>query len=618
MKKKEKKILFIVKYTPLIFIFLLCIAINLYLFNDKKTNFLINKLQVEENFISTNKNFIKNNVEEVIDYIRYKQLSTETELKKNIKNVVLNASIIAEKIYKINQNKSKEEILFKIKEIFKDLRYDEDSYLIIYDLESKKLWNYMHKEDTLISQELEELFKKNDELHYSWYEPNKDKKEHKKLVFFKKIADLGIYIGLGKFLSDFENSIKKEVINYINNIKLKESGYVFVTDYEGKYLSYYDKKLINKNMKDHIIYENKNSFIKQLNKNAKVGGYITYLHKYKPNKEGSTRKTTYVKAFKDWGWIIATGFYSDDFYYKLKKHEYLLEEQYKKDISAFYKIAIISTIIVLFLSLYISKLIEKNFLRYKRNINYQLKENIKKDNLLTYQSKMASMGEMIGNIAHQWRQPLNVISSAATSVKFQKELGILEDEFENRTMDSITENVKYLSKTIDDFRNFFSKNKEKNKFNLNDSINKTLNLVYAQYKNRDIQIIKNIEDIEIESLENELVQVLINILNNARDELIKIESEKFIFINVKDKKDNILIEILDNANGIDNKIIGKIFKPYFSTKKDKNGTGIGLYMSKKIVVKHLKGKMKVENIEYEYSKKNYKGASFKIILPKNF
>ncbi len=631
MKEQEKKILFIIKYTPLIFILILCIAINLYLFNDKKTTFQLNKLQLEENFISTNKNFIKSNVDEVIYYIKYNQLSTEKELKSKIKNAVENASMIANKIYKLNQNKSKEEILLKIKEVLRDFRYDggEDSYFFIYDLEGKNilhpvnsyiegksLWNYMDKKGALISQELKELFLKNDELYYSWYWPKKDNKEYKKLGFFKKNTNLGIYIGTGKFVIDFENSIKKEVIKYINNIKLNETGYIFVTNYKGEYLSYYDKKLIGKNIKNYITNENKEIFIEQLKENSKVGGYISYLHKHKPNKSESIRKITYVKTFADWNWIIGTGFYLDDFYTELEKREHLLESAYKKEISAFYKIAIISTIILLLISLYMSKVIEKIFLQYKKAINNQLKENIKKDNLIAYQSKMASMGEMIGNIAHQWRQPLSAISSAATAVKLQKELGVLEDEFENRSMDFITENVQYLSKTIDDFRNFFNKNKQTSKFSLNDSITKTLSLVYAQYKNKDIEIVKDIEDIYIKSLENELVQVLINILNNARDELLKIENERFIFINIKDEKNSVLIEIKDNAKGVDNKIIDKIFEPYFTTKKDTNGTGIGLYMSKEIVNKHLKGELIVQNVEYEFNKKVYNGASFQIRLPK--
>ncbi|RXI43776.1 histidine kinase [Malaciobacter mytili] len=631
MKEEEKKILFIIKYTPVIFIFTLCIAINLYFFNNKKTTFQSNKLQLEENFISINKNFIKSNVDEIIYYIRYKQLSTEIELKNKIKNAVENATIIANKIYKLNEKKSKEEILFKIKEVLRDFRYDqdEDSYFFIYDLEGKNilhpvikyiegknLWNYMDKKGALISQELKALFATNDELYYSWYWPKKDNKEYKKLGFFKKIPNLGIYIGTGKFVLDFENNIKNEVINYIANIKLNESGYIFVTNYKGEYLSYYDKKSIGKNIKDYVAYENKDIFVEQLNENAKEGGYITYLHKNKPHKSKTIRKTTYVKAFKDWGWIIGTGFYLDDFYNELEKKEHFLEDEYKKEISAFYKIAIISTIVSLLISLYISKLVEKIFLRYKKAINSQLKENIKKDNLIAYQSKMASMGEMIGNIAHQWRQPLNAISSASSAIKLQKELGVLEDEFENRTLDSINENVQYLSKTIDDFRNFFNKNKQTSKISLNDSISKTLSLVYAQYKNKDIEIIKNIEDIKIKSLENELVQVLINILNNARDELIKIENERFIFINIKDENNSVLIEIKDNAKGIDKKIIDKIFDPYFTTKKDTNGTGIGLYMSKEIVTKHLKGEIKVQNVKYKYNEKMYKGASFIIRLPK--
>jgi signal transduction histidine kinase len=248
-------------------------------------------------------------------------------------------------------------------------------------------------------------------------------------------------------------------------------------------------------------------------------------------------------------------------------------------------------------------------------IEEQIQVNRKKDNLIAYQSKMATMGEMIGNIAHQWRQPLSSISTAATGVKMQKEIGVLTDEFEIKSLDSINNNVQYLSKTIDDFRNFFKNNKTRKEFNIQDSFEKTFKLVSAQYKNKDIELISNIEDVKIYSFESKLVQVLINILNNARDELIKQNFRKLIFIEAKRVKNSLIILIKDNANGINDDIKHRIFEPYFTTKSKEDGTGIGLYMSSEIVNKHLDGTLEFTNEEYEFENEKYKGACFKITLP---
>ena len=230
---------------------------------------------------------------------------------------------------------------------------------------------------------------------------------------------------------------------------------------------------------------------------------------------------------------------------------------------------------------------------------------------------MAAMGEMIGHIAHQWRQPLSSISTSATGMKLQKEMDILEDDFLIQGLEQINKSVQYLSTTIDDFRNFYQPNKNKSEFYILDTVDKVINLIHSQFISKGINIIKSGENIKINSYENELIQVIINLLNNARDELIKKDStsEKLIFINVSKNKKNLLLEVKDNAGGIPLEIKDKIFDAYFSTKKEEEGTGIGLYMSSQII-ENMDGKIGVSNSEYEYEGQNYTGALFKIFIPK--
>jgi PAS domain S-box-containing protein len=239
-----------------------------------------------------------------------------------------------------------------------------------------------------------------------------------------------------------------------------------------------------------------------------------------------------------------------------------------------------------------------------------------KDKVLFQQAKLASMGEMIANIAHQWRQPLSLISTASSGMKIQKEFNLLTDDNFNSSLDSITDTTKYLSKTIDNFKNFFSPRSDKEIINIGEITEKTIALVASELKKKNIQIIKDIKDIEIMSYENDLIQVFINIINNAKDAFLNLK-DNYIFIDAKIEKNSncVIINIKDNAGGIDEEVKGKIFEPYFTTKYKSNGTGIGLYMVMEIIQKHMCGSISVKNIMYNYNKEKYKGAQFTIRIP---
>jgi len=242
---------------------------------------------------------------------------------------------------------------------------------------------------------------------------------------------------------------------------------------------------------------------------------------------------------------------------------------------------------------------------------------LKKEKLLLQQSKMAAMGEMLQNIAHQWRQPLSLISTASTGLLVKKEMKIkTTTEEEISTLNIINDATQHLSETINAFRDFFNPNKEKINFKIQDVYKKTLNIVLSRFKSMDIEIIENLEDISITNLDNELIQVIMNLLNNARDVLETSDnSRKLIFVDIYTKDKNVIISIKDNGGGIQEKIISKVFEPYFTTKHQSQGTGIGLYMSQEIITKHMGGKITVNNRSFTYENIDYKGAEFKIIFP---
>ena len=241
----------------------------------------------------------------------------------------------------------------------------------------------------------------------------------------------------------------------------------------------------------------------------------------------------------------------------------------------------------------------------------------RKDRLLFEQSKLASMGEMIGNIAHQWRQPLSIVSSSATGMKLQKEFNKLSDEEFNQYCDLINENAQYLSKTIDDFRNFIKGDSEKTYFLLSEEFQKMLNLITPSVKSNNIEFILDIkDDIKLYGFSSELLQSLLNIYNNAKDSLVEVPEEERLFI-VKAKQNNKRVEtsVQDSGKGISEDIAGKVFEPYFTTKHQKQGTGLGLHMTYNMIVHGMNGTIEAKNSTFRYKNKEYFGALFIISFP---
>ncbi len=223
----------------------------------------------------------------------------------------------------------------------------------------------------------------------------------------------------------------------------------------------------------------------------------------------------------------------------------------------------------------------------------EVEKNSKKDKILFQQNRNAQMGEMIAMIAHQWRQPLNAISAATTVIDQKVRNDKFDKEFAKKITNKIHTYVEHLSLTIDDFRNFFKPDKEKRITNFQIIFEKALNLVDASLQRNNINLDYNIVNIrEFATYENEMIQVVLNLIKNAEDIFVNMEtSNKTLSIIV----DGLTLIIEDNAGGIPDDIIDKIFDPYFSTKTKKDGTGLGLYMSKTIVEEHCNGKLSVEN-----------------------
>ena len=237
--------------------------------------------------------------------------------------------------------------------------------------------------------------------------------------------------------------------------------------------------------------------------------------------------------------------------------------------------------------------------------------------VLQEQSKLASLGEMIGNIAHQWRQPLSLISTIASSLKVKSEYDMLTKEDINEVSASIVKQTEYLSNTIDNFRDFIKGDKLYTNISIKDVLENSLTLVSASLNNNFVNLILELnDDLTIFGNKNELTEAFLNIISNSKDVLKSIEEkDRFIFIKTKKIDENKLeLKFLDSGGGIDEALISRVFEPYFTTKHKSQGTGLGLPIVDKIVRERHNASIEIYNEDFIYNEKKYRGFSFKIIF----
>ncbi|MFA7240072.1 MAG: ATP-binding protein [Sulfuricellaceae bacterium] len=245
----------------------------------------------------------------------------------------------------------------------------------------------------------------------------------------------------------------------------------------------------------------------------------------------------------------------------------------------------------------------------EQRIQNEVAANREKDHLLIQQSRHAAMGEMIGNIAHQWRQPLSVLGLILQNIAIDHQDHELTDDTLQRYVADALKSIRQMSSTIDDFRDFFRPNRLKESFKIGQAVSSSLDLMSASLKNNNIEVgVSGPDNIEIYGYPNEFAQVLLNLISNARDALVehkpqhpRIEIETCADM----EKRTLAITVKDNAGGVPDEIAEKIFDPYFTTKE--KGTGIGLYMTLTIVEQHMGGRIFFRN--------QGEGAAFTIALP---
>ena len=273
-----------------------------------------------------------------------------------------------------------------------------------------------------------------------------------------------------------------------------------------------------------------------------------------------------------------------------------ISDNYKIDFEIIKNVLII-IVVILFLIIYRHIILRKANQNLEKKIKKEVEENRQKDIMLYQQRKMAEMGEMIGNIAHQWKQPLTILNVINATIKELNNNDKLSKNELNTSINDMEVTIIQMGQTIEDFLSYFNPNKQKENFTLLDSINKAIFIINHTIKKENITIIIDInKTFKIYGLKEEFIQVVVTIIMNAIEALEKKEI-KTIHIDAYKKDDFTILEISDNAGGIAEKLLNRIFEPYFTTKHQLHGTGLGLYIAKMIIENSMHGKLIAQNIE---------------------
>jgi signal transduction histidine kinase len=242
----------------------------------------------------------------------------------------------------------------------------------------------------------------------------------------------------------------------------------------------------------------------------------------------------------------------------------------------------------------------------EKRVAQEIAQSRQKDEIMYRQSRLAAMGEMIGNIAHQWRQPLNALTVLIQSFQIKQMQGKLDEEFVDAQVNEGLMLANSMSKTIDDFRHFFRPKKEKHPFSIIENIEYSVSMLRNFYAKDGVEVSMVAQnDYEVLGFANEFSQVIMNLLSNAKDALMRQDEKRLIEVVIDGDEKECVVKVIDNGGGIDQKVLDRMFDPYFTTKHQASGTGIGLYMSKQIIEKQMHGSISALNDSHRFQGGDY-------------
>ncbi len=650
LSKNEKKILISIKILPILIIIILSAVVTYFFTVQNKRTFQYEIKTTKEYFVKTNKERIKKQVIRMSQIFESEFQDAKKHLSLHLKDEVTQAHTIATNIYNKNRHLKDEQIKSLIKNTLKEIRFHGGrDYFFIFtlegegvlhpikpEIEGKNLINYKDIKGNTIIKDIIPILKEKKEAFSKWWWPKPyTKEQYEKIGFHKVFEPFNWFIGTGLYLDEFQEELQEELIKRLENSSFSENDYFFIFDKNGQLISSHNKHMsINQAL--HDMEFSKQELVKKIMKVASFGeGFATY--KIEEGYDTYTSvKISYIKKLDHFGWVMGYGFHPKNINDTIQLKEKIFKKENKVIITRMFLLNVFVTIILIVLLILFSDFVKKQFIIHKsKNRKYQnelhteiddksskliklnktleqrvieeVSKNRDKDKIMFQQSKMAALGELLGMITHQWRQPLAQINSSTLSMYSDFKKGDFTLDTLKKNIVEIEDTTNFLSQTITDFSTFFSPDKEKNTFSTKQAVTECLQILFPKFIHKVNVEVNTIEDVTIHSYLTQYQQAILTILVNALDmfEFRNIEFPK-IQIELSSHNGRSKLTIYDNAQGINKDCLDKIFEAYFSTKKSKKNSGLGLYISKMIVEQNLNGILSVENAP--------EGAKFTIII----
>ncbi|NOX15490.1 MAG: hypothetical protein GXP61_05635, partial [Epsilonproteobacteria bacterium] len=482
---------------------------------------------------------------------------------------------------------------------------NDNTDFIIYDYSKKILYK---DKDVFFEPSIIKKYRSNKELFVL--------RDETTLYLLKYVPAKKIVIILKKDIFYKLDDLKNAIARWIELVRFGNNNYFWIYTNTNKLVAHPYRK--NEIGKDDTDRKNKNGiyYVQKIVKLAIKNKNGSFFEFYYPKEDNniSTKKLSYVKLYPEWHWVIGCGIYVDEIKKVISKKNRILHEKMQKYIEKILAVALLSILFISMFSIAISREINKTLLEHKERVRKKeqdlkdlnnslhtkiqkaLSEAKEKDRAMLHQSRLARMGGMLSMISHQWRQPLNQLNSIMMELETRILFKKTTNNFLLLCVKDATKTIQFMSKSMEDFKNFYKPKKDKEDFYVSIACKDAVSLIKESLQSAKVKldfIVKN--DLKINGYKREYSQVILNLLLNARDALVSNDIEnKNITLMIDSRDEFSVVTIKDNGGGINKDIIDLIFEPYFSTKKIQ-GTGLGLYMSKMIIEKNMQGKLSVKN-----------------------
>lgn len=621
---REKNIPRLMIIVPILAIIILTVLIVYFYISYRHQHFKIESERLKQEYIISEKQKLQERLQSLYLLINTKHQNMQEPMKKELVsrvNIAYDTATYLHQRYSRGYNEQAVKLLI-LGALSRMEWSDKKEFIWVTDKEGNNLLarqkefqrNLLDYQDAdgrfIIQEEIEAVNEHKEAFLKTRFDPKKP------LVQLRYLKDFGHYdwfFATGMYYYDEYERIKKGIISTLSAIQTDPDEYFYIVNSEGQII-YHPEMELNSNILG-LTDKNGYAYIKAQVESAmdNTGEYISYLSKSRRYNQFS-QKTTLSLYFKPFDWVITTGFYALNIQKAIDKQQAQLKNEIENEIKTIGMFSSILAIFVILLTLGLSRRISDIFVNYQKRVkerenalnelNDSLKEQVEqevaaqreKEKMLVQQSKMAAMGDMISMIAHQWRQPLNQMSYVMMNIDGAYDDRTLSREYLDAKLKEGERLLEYMSHTIDDFRDFFKPDKEKEEVEVCSLVDSAVSLIEKGLEKHHIELTKEYQcGKKLFLYKNEMIQVLLNLLKNAQEALEEID-EAIIKVRVYKDGTSVKISVEDNGHGIAAENMDKIFEPYFSTKSHQ-GTGLGLYMSRMIVEEHMNGLLSLERLD---------------------